>query len=363
MRNVLFIVFIIISYSLSAQNKVQYKTWNPAQGVYALEGQVWKGEDSNFYNRLPAKASKMVRPAVWNLSTNTAGVSLRFASNASQIIVRYQVNKEHHLPHMPATGVSGVDLFAKEPGADGWLWATGRFVFADTIQYTFTNLDKNGKPAMRDYTLFLPLYNSVKWLEIVTPAESVLKPITPRKEKPVVVYGTSIAQGGCASRPGLGFTNIVQRELDVPVINLAFSGNGRLEQPILDLMTEIDAAVYVLDCLPNLAANGLAPKLVNAVTTLKAKRKNVPIMLVEHCGYANEAIDETRRETYMAINRVQKQVYDSLIKSGMKNLYYLTKEEIGLDINSTVDYVHPNDVGMMKYAEAYTRKLKQIGWK
>ncbi len=83
-------------------------------------------------------------------------------------------------------------------------------------------------------------------------------------------------------------------------------------------------------------------------------------MLVEHCGYANEAIDETRRKTYMAINRVQKQVYDSLIKSGMKNIYYLTKEEIGLNSNSTVDYVHPNDLGMMQYAEAYYKKLKTL---
>lgn len=360
MRNVLLIILIIISYSLSAQNKVQYKTWNPAQGAYALEGQAWPGQVKDFYDRLPAKAENTVRDAVWNLSKNAAGISLRFASDAKEIIVRYKVSGSIQMLHFPATGVSGVDLFAKEPGKEDWLWTAAKYKFADTIQYAYSNLAKNAKPVMREYTLFLPLYNEVKWLEILTPKESTITPIPARKVKPIVVYGTSIAQGGCASRPGMAFTNIVQRELHVPVINLAFSGNGRLEQPILDLMTEIDAAVYVLDCLPNLAANGLAPKIVNAVTTLKAKRKNVPIMLVEHCGYPNEAIDETRRETYKAINRVQKQVYDSLIISGMKNIYYLTKEEIGLNTNSTVDYVHPNDVGMMQYAEAYVKKLKML---
>lgn len=345
---------------LYSQNGGEYNIWNPATGVYALEGRTFSGKVKDFYDRLPAGLENNVRKEVWNLSKNAAGLSLRFKSNAKEIIVRYQVGGVLQMSHMPATGVSGVDLFAKETGHTDWLWTNGNYKFRDTIVYTFTNLERKNKAVMREYTLFLPLYNSVKWLEILTPKESIVTPLAPRKEKPIIIYGTSIAQGGCASRPGMAWTNILQRNLNNPVINWAFSGNGRLEQPILDVMAETDALIYVLDCLPNLAKEGLAPRIVNAVTTLRKKKPNTPILLTEHCGNMNEGIDEKRRDTYQALNRIQKNVYDSLIKSGMKNLYYLFKKEIGLDINSTVDYVHPNDVGMLKYADAYTKKLNKI---
>lgn len=356
-----FNLFFVLTFSLNiyAQN-TNYNIWNPASGTYAVEGQAWPGQGKDFYDRLPARAENLVRQRVWELSKNTAGISIRFTSNAKEIIVRYQVAGSLQMPHFSATGVSGVDLFAKEPGKSDWLWAVANFKFADTIQYVYTNLQRAGAAVTRDYTLFLPLYNEVKWLEVLTPKESNLVPVVPRKVKPIVVYGTSIAQGGCASRSGMSFTNIVQRRLNVPVVNLAFSGNGRLEQPLLDLMTEIDPQIYVLDCLPNLSAEGLAPKIRNAVKTLRSKRPTVPILLVEHCGYMNEEMNEATRNAYKANNRVNKLVYDSLIKGGAKNLYYLSKEEIGLDINSTVDNVHPTDVGMLKYADAYIKKLTGI---
>ena len=100
--------------------------------------------------------------------------------------------------------------------------------------------------------MYLPLYNGIKWMEVAVPAESEFIPLQVRNDKPVVVYGTSIAQGGCATRPGLAWTNILSRKLDRPVINLGFSGNGRLEKEVLDLVAATAAKIYVLDCLPNL---------------------------------------------------------------------------------------------------------------
>ena len=43
---------------------------------------------------------------------------------------------------------------------------------------------------------------------------------------------------------------ILQRSLGYPLINLGFSGNGRLEKEVLDFICEIDARLYILDCLP-----------------------------------------------------------------------------------------------------------------
>ncbi len=155
---------------------------------------------------------------------------------------------------MPATGVSGIDLYSKT--IDGkWLWAAGKFSFKDTITYHFTNLLPNDQHVNnREYTLYLPLYNSVKWMEITVPKAALFKSLPVRKDNPIVVYGTSIAQGACASRPGLAWTNILGRKLDRPVINLAFSGNGKLEKELIELLSEIDASLYVLDCLPNLTS-------------------------------------------------------------------------------------------------------------
>ena len=115
-----------------------------------------------------------------------------------------------------------------------WVWAAGRFNFKNTVTYTFSGLQGNDQHvANREYTLYFPLYNSVSWMEISVPEKSELAALPVRNDKPIVIYGTSIAQGGCATRPGLAWTNILDRKIDHPVLNLGFSGNGRLEPEVL----------------------------------------------------------------------------------------------------------------------------------
>ena len=362
----IFLILIFIAtttHSFSQQSKT-YKTWNPAlDTLQVVEGQAWSKEVKSFYDRLPARAEKTVRNEVWELSQNSAGLSLRFRSNANEIIVKYVVSEELQFPHMPATGVSGVDLYAKN--SDGkWLWCAGRFSFGDTIVYRYKGmLSKDEYENPFDYTLYLPLYNSVKWLEINVPDSSLFTPLPARKEKPIIVYGTSIAQGGCATRPGLAWTNILGRKLDRPVINLGFSGNGRLEKELIDLITEVDAKLYVLDCLPNLSPENigeLKKKIVESVKELKSKRPDIPVLLTDHDGYTDEEINPASKEETRILNTVQKQEFDSLATAGTKDIYLLTKNEIGQDIETMVDGTHPNDIGMMRYADAYEKKIRAI---
>jgi lysophospholipase L1-like esterase len=362
----IFLILIFIAtttHSFSQQSKT-YKTWNPAlDTLQVVEGQAWSKEVKSFYDRLPARAEKTVRNEVWELSQNSAGLSLRFRSNANEIIVKYVVGEELQFPHMPATGVSGVDLYAKN--SDGkWLWCAGRFSFGDTIVYRYKGmLSKDEYENPFDYTLYLPLYNSVKWLEINVPDSSLFTPLPARKEKPILVYGTSIAQGGCATRPGLAWTNILGRKLDRPVINLGFSGNGRLEKELIDLITEVDAKLYVLDCLPNLSPENigeLKKKIVESVKELKSKRPDIPVLLTDHDGYTDEEINPASKEETRILNTVQKQEFDSLTTAGTKDIYLLTKNEIGQNIETTVDGTHPNDIGMMRYADAYEKKIRAI---
>ncbi len=357
---------LMISLQGFSQNVTTYKKWNPASDtLQVLEGQAWSREVKNYYDRLPARAEHVVRDELWELSQNSAGLSLRFRTNANDIIVKYAVSENLQMPHMPATGVSGVDLYAKN--SDGkWLWCAGRYSFGDTIVYRFRGMlskDEYGNPF--EYTLYLPLYNSVKWLEINVPEESLFTPLPARKENPILVYGTSIAQGGCATRPGLAWTNILSRKLDRPVVNLGFSGNGRLEKELISLITEVDAKLYVLDCLPNLTPSNvstteLKKRIVESVQRLQSKRPGIPILLTDHDGYTDEDINPSSREEYQALNTVLKQEFDSLTAKNTKNIYLLIKNEIGQDIETTVDGTHPNDIGMMRYADAYEKKIRTV---
>ncbi|WP_157262399.1 SGNH/GDSL hydrolase family protein [Pedobacter sp. PACM 27299] len=348
--------------SALAQEK---KTWNPAaDSLSMIHGRGWSNGYKNSYDRLPAEAEKKVRTAVWNLAENSAGLNLRFKTDAEEIVVKFTVKGAFQMPHMPATGVSGVDLYVKDINGK-WLWCAGKFAFGDTIQYRFSNiLGKEGQVKDWEYKLYLPLYNSVKWMEIGLPKEASLTKIPVQQEKPIVVYGTSIAQGACATRPGLAWTSITGRKLDRPMVNLGFSGNGKLEPEVLDYLRQVDASLYVLDCLPNLISKDmnatLSKKIVNAIRQIQQKRPGVPILLTEHDGFAEAEMQPIRKTEVETINGILRNTVDSLTNTGVKNLYLLSKAAIGQDIESMVDGVHPNDIGMMNYASAYEKKIKSI---
>jgi hypothetical protein len=205
----------------------------------------------------------------------------------------------------------------------------------------------------------------VTWLSIGVHQKDSFVFAPKRNEEPIVAYGTSILQGGIASRPGLAWTNILQRNLDRTVINLGFSGNGRFEAPVFDLMSRVDAKLYILDCMPNLtrgvSAEEIKNRVVYGVNKLREKNKEVPILFTEHAvGYAPFYMDTARLNEYHNSSLVIEKIFNDLKSSGVKNIYLLTDKEIGFDINSTTEGLHPNDIGMMKYAIAYEKKVREI---
>jgi lysophospholipase L1-like esterase len=365
--NILLLVLFATNISF-AQEETGIKWLNPVNSEFPIiEGQAWHGEYGQPYNRLPDRAEALVRKPVWNLSRHATGLKIRFRSNANKIIVRYGVGLDHAMNHMPATGVSGVDLYAID--SDGkWMWCHGRRSFSDTIVYSFDRLRPNDgyHQKGREYRLNLPLYNSVEWMEIGVPEDAYFEPLPVRKEKPIVVYGTSIAQGACASRPGMAWTNILSRKMDRPLINLAFSGNGRLEEEIIDFLSEIDAQIFIIDCMPNLwkaALYGdeeLKSRLLNSVRQLRKHRPGIPILLTAHAGYTDGLVSPERMTHFTRVNRIQKDTYLQLKEEGIGMLHYLTYEEIGLQLDDMVDGTHPNDLGMMRYADSYALKLRSI---
>lgn len=357
-KHILFFLFIFTS----AQAQTIWQ--NPLQQKFTVvQGQALSLTIGASYQRLPNTLKDEVRQPVWALAQNTAGEYIEFTSTSRKIKVRYQVSGPQSMPHMPSTGVSGLDLYAhNEKGT--WDWAPGKYAFKDTINYTFDNIAaKHGEI----FRLYLPLYNSVKWLEVGVEKDETLTFLPINTQKPIVVYGTSIAQGGCASRPGLAWPSIFGRKINTPVINLAFSGNGRLEAPILNHIAQVGAKLYILDCMPNLGSRTLYPeeeirKRVNeAVSTLQKNQPNTPTLLVEHSGGVNDhVLDTVRNNEFKTSSQIITKIYHELKAKGIKNIYLLTTKEIGMGIESTVDGTHPNDIGMMEHAVAFEKKYKEI---
>ncbi|MDB5312050.1 MAG: hypothetical protein JWO38_6252 [Gemmataceae bacterium] len=322
-----------------------------------IEGQGWADTKAPF-DRLPAKAEKLVRPPVWGLSRHSAGLCVRFVTDAPTVQARWTVtNKTLAMPHMPATGVSGLDLYAR--GADGrWSWVANGRPAAETTTTTLAG----GLPAgEREYLLYLPLYNGVSSVEIGLPKGAKLKKADDRpadRRKPVVFYGTSITQGGCASRPGMVHTAILGRRFDVPVINLGFSGNGTLDREMADLLGEIDAAVYVLDCLPNLGPKQVAERTEPFVKALRKARPGVPVVMVEDRVFTNAQWRAGAKQFHADNHTAFRKAYESLTAAGVEGLHYLPGDKLlGDDGEGTVDGSHPTDLGFLRQADAFAEVL------
>jgi hypothetical protein len=325
-----------------------------------VEGQGWADTKAPF-DRLPAKAEKLVRPEVWGLSHHSAGLAVRFVTDAKVLSARWTLtNKRLEMPHMPATGVSGLDLYVKAPdGKYRWV-ANGRPTQVTNTAKLVEGLDGQA----REYLLYLPLYNGVESVEIGLPEKATLKKAAPRPEdrrRPLVFYGTSITQGGCASRPGMVHTAILGRRFERPVINLGFSGNGKMEPEIARLLGEIDAEVYVLDCLPNLTAKEVKERTVPFIKILREARPKTPILLVEDRSYTNGHLLTGQAERNKANRAALKEAFESLTKEGVPGLSYLRGDLLlGDDSEATVDGSHPTDLGFVRQADMFADALAPL---
>jgi len=353
----------LMLFSLSIVKGQQNYTWFSPLDDKHVEGRL-DNQKLTAFGRLPDELEKQVRKPVWELGQNSAGLYIDFQTSASEITVQYQVAGGLNMPHMPTTGVSGLDLYGYDTTHKVWKWAYGSYDFSDTISYTWKHIGKNNN---FNYRLYLPLYNAVKWLSIGVPNDAKLTYTHTATLKPIVVYGTSIGQGACTSRPGLVWTSQVGRAVNNEILNLCFSGNGRLEQPILNVMNQVDAACYILDCIPNLAiTKSLSEKqldslLVNAVTFLRKEHPTTPIILTQHSsGTINTVFNDDKNKEYQQSSRVLKTTYEKLQSKGVRQIFMLSSGELGLDLNSTVDYAHPNDQGMEHIANAYIKLLKKV---
>ncbi|MDR1789999.1 MAG: SGNH/GDSL hydrolase family protein [Opitutaceae bacterium] len=313
-------------------------------------GRAWDDTPAPF-SRLPARAQKSVPKSVWLRSLKSAGLYFDFKTDATVIQTRIELTDPVIPKKHSAASASGLDLYARDPSGT-WRWAG--VVFPSDQKSTDTILS-GAIPGLREYRLYLPPFNTIKTIEIGVPTSCRLEQSPLPTAKPIVYYGTSIIHGYAASRPGMSVTALLGRKLNRPVINLGFSGVGKMEPAVVDLVAEIDAAVFVIDCLPNMSSL-TPPEIIeraeNGLRVLRARHPKTPIILLEDRTYANSWIKPSQLRKNSEARAALRVVRDKLARENFPGLTYLQGEGLfGDDDDATVDGSHPTDLGIARFVE------------
>ena len=349
------VVFLLMCLSCALQAQIVYHD----AAEFPLLG---RGTDAvkARYQRLPDSLENVSRKALWDLGKNSAGMAIRFRSNSTTIKAKWEVLNKFGMGHMTNIGVRGVDLYCMDEGK--WYFAGSG---TPRGKETEALLVKDMPIREREFMLYLPLYDGTVKVEIgidslaTISAPQVNEPV---RERPVVFYGTSILQGGCANRPGMAHTNILSRWLKRECINLGFSGNARLDYEIASVIASVeDASVIVLDFLPNVTIDQLKERFLPFYKIIRETCPTTPILLVENPPFPNGRFNAEIVDHYTRENAIFKGYYKQLKKEGDKNVYYFSGEGmIGDDGEATVDGSHFTDLGFMRYAEKLYPVLKKL---
>lgn len=344
-----------IETSIEEKDVVFFDASEPPFDVYGL----MKDGDRDFV-RMPQEIAKTVNEGVESLNFNTAGGRLRFKTNSRYVAIKVITKDVYVLPNMALAGSSGFDLYEKK--SDGYAyrasflsdWDFGNF----QSRQGYENITYFADKGMKDLTLNFPLYNGVKKLYIGLEKGSDLESGGKYADKkPIVFYGSSITQGGCASRPGNAYSNMLSRRYDIDTINLGFSGSGRGETEIAEYIAGLDMSVFVYDYdynAPN--AEHLKKTHKPMFDVIRKAHPNVPIiMLSKPQLFLNEEDTERKNIIYAT--------YEEAKKNGDENVYFIPGDEIfkiyGGD-SCSVDGVHPNDLGFMCMTDAISHVLDEI---
>ena len=314
------------------------------------------------YARLPLSERPNYRPELWYLGMNSAGLSIRFRSNSPSISVRWQPLNNFAMNHMTATGVRGLDLYILREDNGQWAYAgtAQPSQKSDCRATMIAHMDTTYK----EFLLHLPLYDGLRSLEIGTPEGFLLEQPAidlPKRGKPIVFYGTSITQGGCASRPGMAYPAIVQRVLQQETVNLGFSGNARMDASIGDLLATIDAGVYVIDCLPNCTVELVRARGYAFLKTLLDAKPNVPVYMVTYQMEPKTVFDKSLEKGLVEINALWQTIYKRLCAEGYGGrLSYIDNLNLtqGDFSENTVDGTHLTDLGFQRLAQVFVAAFR-----
>ena len=326
---------------------------------FGLTGMEWIKEDG-VYRRLPIEPDWQIPKPVDELANHTAGAQVRFRTDSRRILVKVKLRARSGMYHMPATGQSGFDLYVQDGGIQRYLKTT-RFPH-DTLQYQVELFNDDTKQ-LRSFTLNFPLYNGVESVLVgLEQGVNLLAPMPFTLPGKMVIYGTSITQGACVSRPGMVYSNILSRKLDVEFVNLGFSGNGRGEPALAHLINQIPGTSFIILDYEANAGKTIINTLGPFVEVLRERHPQTPILIMSKIRYAEAMDGSSAFESLMSLRDFQKNLVNERNSTGDENIYFLDGSMVLGDdyFECTVDGVHPTDLGSQRIADALLPAINEI---
>ncbi|MFD0869475.1 SGNH/GDSL hydrolase family protein [Paenibacillus residui] len=338
--------------------------YSPLEEPFQVSGLAWFAQERK-YRRLPTSPAQAIPQAVDHLANHTAGGQIRFQSDSSSLSVRVKLRGIAGMAHMPATGQCGVDCYVSAPDTNA------RWRYVNTTRYDHTLIEyecalyTGWEPTMRNLVLNLPLYQGVEeiWIGLDEGA-SVMAPPGYASGKKIIIYGTSVTQGGCASRPGMAYSNILSRRIPLEFINLGFSGSGKGEPELAEIISQInDPACLVVDYEGNCVSTELFRKtLPEFIRIYREAHPVTPILVVSRIRYAREELTPHLYQMRMERKQFEQSLVNELREQGDLNIYFFDgSKTLGEDFfECTVDGQHPTDLGFLRMADALEPVLKTL---
>ena len=327
--------------------------WLPATDeTFLINGLPWLRQNDGAYIRLPRRIEREV-PKVWNMARHPAGGRVRFRTDSATLRLRVDHgNDGFPWPMMSAMAMAGIELYEGPPERSVFRWVA---VPASAKEPYELAVPVAADGAMHEYALYLPMYAKLASLDIGLDPEARIEPPSGfRKAGPVVFYGTSFVQGGCASRGSMNFPAIVGRRLGVDIVNLGFAGDGQCEPQVAECMAEIEASCFVMGPILNnlpLMRERYAP----FVACLRRKWPRTPILLMTRLHTVGQ------KEPY-AVNQLVREIHDAMRAAGDRNVHLFDSFPLYGDggFYPTADGVHPTDHGFMIIANALAPVLAEL---
>lgn len=325
---------------------------------FQITGVLPPDEKEPYYRRLPQELADRVSPGVAELNHHTAGGRVRFRTDSPYVSLHAVQSAVCLMSHMAVCGIGGFDLYAKADDADENQPEShvGTFQPPFNLESGFDSIVRLPDRRMRTFTLNMPLYGGVNELYIGLDREATLEAAPPQRWKAVAYYGSSITQGGCASRPGNSYQGILGRALDCDQVNLGFSGNGKGEPEVAQYIASLDLSAFVMDY----DNNSPSPETLRAThepffQIIRKAQPTLPVIFVSRPPLMGSDENPSRIE-------IIRQTYRNALDAGDRHVYFVNGSEF-FDAfagdAATVDGCHPNDYGFVLMAQGILPTLEK----
>ena len=317
------------------------------------------------FSRMPESKKELFEKVNKNLvflGTHPAGGQIRFRTDSKSISIKARIAYAHDMCNMPASGQCGFDLYVKYEGESEYEFL-GMTNFDEKATEYESCLSGRLRAGMKSIIINMPLYVPLLAVAVGLDGGSVVEKPEDFGGKPFVVYGTSITQGGCVSRPGTCYSSLLSRRFGRETFNFGFSANGLGEYEMAELIRDLpDSGLVILDYEANAGSNGRLEKSLEGFIKIIREKQKCPILVLSRIPYILDAIEEEFGSVRRRCREFARGIVRKFNDGGDKKVYFADGYELfdGCWKEYTVDLIHPTDAGHIKMADKLEKIIKEI---